>query len=279
MNSFIKNHLEILHINNFINPDIELRALLNKASLSKKEIIFSNFDESQINLDLFQSIFERRLKKEPLAKIFKEKYFWKYSFNVNINVIDPRPETEILIETVEKYFQNKKQKLKIIDLGTGSGCLAISIAKEYKNSMVVASDISNLALDVAKSNSKKYNLDNQIKFRCCDWVDTLDIFDVIVSNPPYLSDHEYKNTGKEIKNYEPKIALKGGKDGLSCYRRLAYKIPKITHHNSLCFLEIGHKQRNECIKIFEEFGMYCIDIIADYQNYDRVLVLKKINKY
>ena len=133
MNNFIKTHLEIFNEKNFSNPIIELRALLNKASILKKEIILSNFNINQINLSLFQSAFERRIKKEPLSKIFKEKDFWKYSFAVNENVLDPRPETELIIESVEKYFHNKKQKLKIIDLGTGSGCLAISLAKEYKN--------------------------------------------------------------------------------------------------------------------------------------------------
>ena len=275
MNNFIKTHLEIFNENNFSNPIIELRALLNKASILEKEIILSNFNINQINLSLFQSAFERRIKKEPLSKIFKEKDFWKYSFAVNENVLDPRPETELIIESVEKYFQNKKQKLKIIDLGTGSGCLAISLAKEYKNSMITATDISKSALDVAKKNSKKFNVCKQIKFKCCNWFETKENFDVLVTNPPYLTDYEYKNLCNEIKLYEPNIALRGGKDGLSCFREIAYKIQKITHFKSLCFIEIGHNQKDNCIKIVAEFGIHCTDIIVDYQNYDRILVLKK----
>ena len=153
MNNFIKTHLEIFNQKNFSDPIIELRALLNKASILEKEIILSNFNINQINLSLFQSAFQRRIKKEPLSKIFKEKEFWKYNFVVNENVLDPRPESELLIEAVEKYFQNKKQKIKIIDIGTGSGCLAVSLAKEYENSMITATDISKSALDVAKKNS------------------------------------------------------------------------------------------------------------------------------
>ena len=275
MNNFIKTHLEVLYEKNFTDPVIELRALLNKTSILKKEIILTNFNINQINLNLFQSAFERRIKMEPLAKIFKEKEFWKYNFAVNENVLDPRPESELLIEAVEKYFQNKKQKLKIIDIGTGSGCLAVSLAMEYKNSMITATDISKSALDVAKKNSKKFNVYEQIKFKCCNWFETKENFDVVVTNPPYLTNNEYNNLSKEIKLYEPKIALRGGKDGLSCFREIAYKIQKITHFKSLCFVEIGYNQKDKCIKIFEEFDMYCTDIIVDYQNYERILIFKR----
>ena len=280
MNNFIKTHLKVLYEKNFTDPVIELRALLNKTSILKKEIILTNFNISQINLNLFQSAFERRIKMEPLAKIFKEKEFWKYTFAVNENVLDPRPESELLIEGVEKYFQNKKQKLKIIDIGTGSGCLAVSLAMEYKNSMITATDISKSALDVAKKNSKTFNVCEQIKFKCCNWFETKENFDVVVTNPPYLTNNEYYNLSKEIKLYEPEICLKGGKDGLSCFREIAYKIQKITHFKSLFFVEIGYNQKDKCIKIFKEFDMYCIDTIVDYQNYERILIFnkKKLNK-
>jgi release factor glutamine methyltransferase len=209
MNNFIKTHLEVLHRKNFTDPVIELRALLNKTSILKKEIILTNFDINHININLFHSAFERRIKMEPLAKIFKEKEFWKYNFAVNKNVLDPRPESELLIEAVEKYFQNKKQKLKIIDIGTGSGCLAVSLAMEYKNSMITATDISKSALDVAKKNSKNGNVCQQIKFKCCNWCAIKENFDVGVTNPPYLTDNEYNNLSKEIKLHEPKIAFIG----------------------------------------------------------------------
>ena len=275
MNNFIKTHLEILKEKNFFDPVIELRALLNKTSILKKEIILTNFDINQINLNLFKSSFARRIKMEPLAKIFKEKEFWKYNISVNENVLDPRPESELLIEAVEKYFKNKKQKLKIIDIGTGSGCLAVSLAMEYKNSMITATDISKSALDVAEKNSKKFNVCEQIKFKCCDWYETKENFDVVVTNPPYLTNNEYNNLSKEIKLYEPKIALRGGKDGLSCFREIAYKIREITDFNSFCFVEIGYNQKDKCIKIFEEFDMCCTDIIVDYQNYERILIFKR----
>ena len=153
--------------------------------------------------------------------------------------------------------------------------MAISLAKEYKNSIITATDISKSALNVAKRNSKKFNVCKQIKFKCCNWCKTKENFDIVVTNPPYLTDYEYKNLSNGIKLYEPEIALRGGKNGLFCFREIASKIQKITHFKSLCFVEIGHNQKYNCIKIFEEFDIYCTDIIVDYQNYERILVLKK----
>ena len=165
-------------------------------------------------------------------------------------------------------------------MGTGSGCLAISLAKEYKNSLITATDISTSALEMAKKNSKRFNVCNQIIFKHCSWFETGKSFDIVVSNPPYLSDREYTNVSKEIKLYEPEIALRGGKDGFSCFREIAFKIHGIIHSESLCFLEIGYNQKNNCIKIFEEFDISCKDVILDYKNYERVLVFnKKLNNY
>ena len=113
----------------FDYPEIELRALLNRASAIDKEIFFSNFEIKQIDIQIFKESFDRRLKKEPISKIFNSKSFWKYNFYVNQFVLDPRPETELIIEKVLNYFPNKNKKLKILDLCTGSGCLAISLAK------------------------------------------------------------------------------------------------------------------------------------------------------
>ena len=172
---------------------------------------------------------------------------------------------------------NEKKVIRsiILDIGTGSGCLAIALALEYEHSTITATDISKPALDVAEKNSKKYNTCNQIQFICCDWINKIGVYDLIVSNPPYLSENEYNNTDKEIKIYEPKTAFLAGKDGLKCFRELAKILQKISHNNSLCIIEIGHDQKKECINIFREFGMDYIDIITDYQNYERILVLKK----
>ena len=274
-NNFLNKYLKLLKNNNFSYPEIELRYILNKSSKSKEDIILSNFNEDKIDINLFKFSFFRRLKHEPIAKIFNEKFFWKYKFYVNANVLDPRPESELLIETIKKYYQNIYKKLKIIDMGTGTGCLAISLAKEYLNSKIIATDISKKAIEVAKKNSLRLNTVNQIKFVNCNWFSKKEIYDIVVCNPPYLSFKDYEKTSYEIKKYEPRLALLGGEDGLLEYKKIALKIRNILNYGTLCFFEIGCSQRHKIVNIFEEIGLKCIDIIRDYQKYERVLVLKK----
>jgi len=277
MSNFLKVHLNILKEQKFVYPEVELRVLLNKSSNIDKEIIFSNFQLNQINCNLFNIAFNRRIKNEPISKIFNNKYFWKYNFFVNQNVLDPRPETELIIEQVLQHYNNKKQKINILDIGTGSGCLAISLAKEYFKASITATDISSKALEVANLNAKKLNCLNRIKFLECNLINCHNYYDVIVSNPPYLTAKDYQNVSKDVKLYDPKIALFGGYDGLLYYRNLASLLPKIMSPSSLSFIEIGKDQKTKCIDLFEEKGMCCIDIIKDMQNFDRLLILKKIN--
>lgn len=275
MNNFIKNHLEILQNNHFTHPEIELRALFNKTSKSGKELILSNFETKQINISIFKKAFKRRLNKEPVAKIFNEKEFWKSKFFVNSDVLDPRPETELIIEAVKKYFPNKDAKYNIADLGTGSGCLAISLSLEYLRSKITATDISKNALKIAKKNSIDLDVYNHINFICCNWINFNDYYDIIVSNPPYLSLSEYNNSETSLRNFEPRIALIGGKDGLSSYTEIAPKIAKVSSKKTISFIEIGQGQRADCVEIFNKFGFECIDILADYQSIERILILRK----
>ena len=273
MNDFLNLHLKKLS-NHFDYPELELRVLLNKSSIIDKEIFFSNFAIKQIDIQIFKESFDRRLKKEPISKIFNSKEFWKYNFYVNKFVLDPRPETEFIIEKVLNYFPNKKKKLKILDLCTGSGCIAISLAKEYLNAKVTATDISSKALKVAKINSQKIYCNN-IKFIQCDLLDKISKYDIVVSNPPYLSKNDYENISDEIKLFEPKIALFAKSNGYEFYNRLANLLPKIISNKSMVFIEIGHSQAEKCIKIFESSKLKCLEIIKDYQNLDRGIILNK----
>ena len=275
MSSFLKDQLNILKEKNFLYPEMELRVLLNKSSISNKEIIFSNFQINQIDIDVFQKAFHRRINKEPVSKIFNEKNFWKYNFFVNQHVLDPRPETELIIEKVIKYFPKKNQKLKILDIGSGSGCLAISLAKEYCNAKIVATDISIKALEVAHINAEKYNCINQIEFINCNLAGELKFYDIIITNPPYLSELEYKKTDKEIQLFEPKIALVGGLDGLKFYRELSNILPQIMSFNSLVFVEIGCTQADKITQIFKRNEINYLEIVKDIQQLNRLLVLKK----
>tara|TARA_B100000965_G_scaffold406540_1_gene446016 strand:+ start:3980 stop:4813 length:834 start_codon:yes stop_codon:yes gene_type:complete len=276
MNNFLLNYFKILSKKNFDNPFIEIKALINNSRSVKNEIILSNFDESNINVEVFKKSFERRLKLEPISKIFNKKDFWDFTFFVNHSVLDPRPETELIIDTAKKYLINKNQKYKIADLGTGSGCLAICLAKEFCNSNIVATDISKKALIVAKKNSSNLKTFKQIEFINCDWINNNENFDLVVSNPPYLSKKEYENLSNEIKFYEPKLSLYGGTDGLDCYKKLAHHFKKIGHKNTIYIVEIGYNQKSQCIDIFRNSSLKCLEIIKDYQSHNRILVLKNL---
>jgi len=220
MDNFIINHINILK-NNFANPELELKILLKNSSFKKTDIIFSNFKIKEINLEKFNNAFKRRVKREPISKIFNVKSFWKYDFIVNENVLDPRPDTELIIEQILYYFPNKNKSLKILDMFTGSGCLAISIAKEYSSSLVTGTDISSKAIKIAKANAINLNCAHQINFIKCNIINTILKYDIIVANPPYLSDSEYMKTSKEIQLFEPKIAFIAAENGYAYYKRIS----------------------------------------------------------
>ena len=275
MNNFIKNHLNEIKKLNFPNPELELRVILNHSSIGNKEIFLNNFNIDKINLQKFKSVFKRKMQHEPVSKIFKKKEFWSLDFYVNQFVLDPRPESEFLIQTIQKYFTNLYSNIKICDLGTGSGCLAITLAKIYKKSKITATDISKKALLVAKRNAKKHNLENQIKFINYNWISTNEKFDLVISNPPYLSFGQYDNCEINVKKFEPKIALVGGQDGLESYRQISRIANSILNNNSFLFIEIGRSQAADIKKIFRNHNINLIKIIKDYQEMDRVLVLKK----
>ncbi len=262
--------------NNVPNPELDLKILLQNSSYNNKEIILSNIDIKNIDIDRFILLINKRLKNEPISKIIGNKFFWKSEFYVNKHVLDPRPETETIIEEVLANIKNKKKSISILDIGTGSGCLAISLALELPYSKITAIDISKNAIEVAKKNIKKYNLSEQINLKLTDFKNVSEKFDIIVANPPYINENEYENLQLEIKNYEPKIALIGGVDGLQFYNIFALKIEKLMNINSLFFCEIGHNQLKSCIQIFNKTNLKLKKITKDINNIDRTLTFLKI---
>lgn len=274
MNRFILDHLYKLNIC-FLNPELELRILLNKSTLKNKEIILSNFNFEDIDLIKFNNYFQRRMKNEPISKILQLKSFWKYDFYVNNDVLDPRPETELILEKILELFPIKEEPLNILDMCTGSGCLAICLAKEYLNADIVATDLSSKAIKVAKINEKNLNCLNRINFINCDLINKINKFDIVVCNPPYLSELEYKKTSLEIQNFEPKMALVASKNGYEFYYRLSKILPKILHKTSLALIEIGSLQAEKTIDIFKANKIKTIKLVKDIQNLDRLLILNK----
>ena len=276
MNDFISSKLNKLKEKKISSPEIDLRILLNHSKCSNNEIILSNFKIEQINLNLFNSLFKRRLAHEPISKILNKKSFWKDDFYVNQFVLDPRPETETIIEESYILIKDKKAKFRILDIGTGSGAIAISLAREFKNAEITAIDISNEAIQVANKNINEKKLQNQIKLQECSLDSINSKFDLIVSNPPYLSENELEHISLEIKNFEPKIALYGGEDGLNFYREFAKKIPNILEKNAYFIIEIGENQFNDCKEIFGSSRLNLLKKMQDLQKKDRIMVFSKL---
>ncbi len=276
MNDFILDNLNKLKDNKITNPEIDLRILLNLSKCNKNEIILSTFKLDQIDINIFNILLERRLANEPISKIINKKNFWKDEFFVNNFVLDPRPETEGIIEESNIYINNKKSNIKILDIGTGSGAIAISLAREFINAKITAIDVSNEAIKVAKKNIIKKKLVDRIKLKKTSIEFIYDQYDLIVSNPPYLTKKEIINSSKEIKNFEPEIALNGGDDGLKFYRNFAKNVPKLMKNYSYFIFEIGENQFEVCREIFSNSSLKFEKKALDLQKKDRIMVYSKL---
>ena len=276
MNDLIKESLIKLKQKNINNPELDLRILLKHSSKINNEIILSNLNLDNINIAKFKKSLQKRINRQSIAKIINNKSFWKYNFYVNNFVLDPRPETELIIEQVLNIYKNKNLKLKILDIGTGSGCIAISLAKEFKNASITAIDISQEALEVAAKNSKIHNCSKQIQLKLIDFKNINSKFDLIVSNPPYLTNNQFNNTDPEVKNFEPKLALVGGDDGLKFYREYSNTLQNLMNKNAYFVCEIGINQRQDCEEIFQNSGLHLVNIVDDLQGIERILSFSKI---
>ena len=276
MNNLIKESLIKLKQKNINNPELDLRILLKHASKKNNEIILSNLNLDNIDIDKFKTSLQKRINRQSIAKIINNKSFWKYDFYVNNFVLDPRPETELIIEQALNIYRNKNLKLKILDIGTGSGCIAISLAKEFKNASITAIDISKEALEVAEKNLKIHNCYNQIQLKMIDFKNINSKFDLIVSNPPYLTNEQFNNADPEVKNFEPKLALVGGDDGLKFYKEYSNILKNLMNKKAYFVCEIGINQRQNCEEIFQNSGLHLTNIVHDLQGIERILSFSKI---
>ena len=212
----------------------------------------------------------KRLNNMPVEKIFKRSYFFGLEFKVDENVLSPRPESEILVETAIKYIKENNYKT-VLDMCTGSGCLAISVKKNVDVEMM-ASDISSKALQIAKQNAKNNNVD--IEFAKSDMFNNIDKkFDLIISNPPYIDSEEVKTLDKEVVNYDPLIALDGGEFGLKYYNIIHNNLRKYLNEGGLLILEIGEDQKDLLTMLYNDFNL--VECIKDYAGFDRVMVFKR----
>lgn len=271
------NSINLLKDKGILTANLDVKILLAfLLNIDTKEIInYFNNEISNEFLNNFQKLLSRRLNREPIANIIGKKAFWDYDFIVNENVLTPRPDSETLIEAVLENYKDKNQKLNILDLGTGSGCLILTLLSIYQNSQGLAIDISDQALEIAKQNAKLLKID-RIKFLKNNWNNNIDKkFDIIISNPPYIPKKEIEILEPEVNKYNPLLALDGGNDGLDCYKYLAENLQKNCKKNTKIFLEIGKNQENDIIEIFKNNKFELLKMYKDINGIIRILELKK----
>ena len=276
--NILSEGINILQKNKIANPQLDSEILLSNSIKRDKKHIILNPKEilNSEQLGKFKSLIERRKKGEPIAYIINKKEFWKDEFFVNKDVLIPRPDSELIIEQVLKIY-SKDVQLQVLDIGTGSGCILLSILKERYNFYGTGIDISKKSINVSKFNAKQLNLTNRVKFFHSS-VDNFNNgkYDIIVSNPPYIEQLSLKYLEKDVVNFEPKLALSGGFDGFSKIRKVINKASILIKKNGKFILEIGFNQKNKVIKILKEEGFYVNKAIKDYGNNDRCIISTKI---
>ena len=257
-----KNYKDLLNHNiqtAKIDSEVILANILNttRINLITKQDVTLNKEQE----DLFSKLVERRKQKEPVAYILNKKEFWNENYFVDKRVLIPRPETEILIELLLKKIKDKNKAYKVLDLGCGSGCLLISFLKEMQKSQGIGVDISSNALEVAKKNIELHNLNNRAKLVRLDLLTlhTKDKFDVIFSNPPYLSSSDYAKLSDDVKNFEPKQALVGGFNGVLYYKKIIALAQSALKKNGYLALELGDRQYRTISKLLQDHSFRILD--------------------
>jgi release factor glutamine methyltransferase len=270
--------INILKKNNIPNPYLDSEILLSESINEDKKFIILNSKKILNNkqLDIFNSFIDRRKNGEPIAYLVKKKEFWKNEFYINKDVLIPRPDTELIIEQVLKTYP-KQTQLQVLDIGTGSGCIILSIIKERPNFYGTGIDISKKSINVSKINAKQLNLTSRVKFIHSS-VDNFNIgkYDLVVSNPPYIESLSLKYLEKDVVNFEPKLALSGGFDGFSKIRKVISKTSTLIKKNGKFILEIGFNQKNKVKEMLKKKSFYVNKTIKDYGNNDRCIISTKI---
>ena len=257
---------------------IDSQILISKAlRVNKKNVLLNLKKEIPIkNLDYFKFLVNQRMNKKPIAYILRKKEFWKYDFYVNQNVLIPRPDTEIIIENVLELTKNRS-KLNILDIGVGSGCIILSILKERNNFVGVGIDICKKSLNICKINSYYLGVSGRLKLIKSDVDNFLNgKYDLIVSNPPYIKKSTLKYLEKDVIGFEPKLALDGGREGLSVIRKVIERSSRLIKKNGILILEIGYDQKKQVKKILMNEGFFIKKSTKDLAGNDRCIISLKI---
>ena len=273
----IKDACRELKKNKISSALLDSELLLSQVIKKDRKFILLNLDKEldENTQNSFRDLILKRSRGKPLAYLTGIKSFWKYDFKVNEKVLIPRPDTEIIIEQVLRIYKNKNY-LNLLEVGVGSGCIALSILKEKKFFSGTGIDLSQDCVEICRYNAKKLGVSNRIKLLKSD-VDKLIFhkYDLIVSNPPYIKKFDLNKLNREVINYEPKLALDGGLEGLSIIRKVIKKSSELIKKNGKLILEIGYDQRLPVKKMLNENNFYINKIVKDLAKNDRCIVSTK----
>jgi release factor glutamine methyltransferase len=267
-------------------PRLSAELLLSHVLGLKRIELYTQFDKpvAKPQLDALRGLVKRAGEYEPVAYLTGKTEFYSLELNITSDCMIPRPETELLVQRAIEFLRTRCGPQFVCDLCTGSGCIAVAIAKNFAEARIIATDISAAALDVAAKNVEKHQLTGRITLLQGDLFEPLvrpldvDQFDLIVCNPPYVSAAEYEALAKNVKDYEPRIALFAGDDGLDIYRRIIEKADQFLRPAAALMLEIGYAQGPAVRELLDRTGAFAeIRIEKDFHNNDRIVAAKKIS--
>jgi len=260
------------------NSKLDSKLLLCHVAEIGPGSLFSNMDR-ELNIETlqrFEKLVQRRVLREPVSHLIGQREFWSLSFDVSSDVLDPRPASETLIQAAIDFVGNKEKVISTLDIGTGSGCLIISLLTELPFARGVGVDISEAALIIARRNAEKNLVKNRINFFKSFWgKDISEKFEVILCNPPYISEAEREFLEPEVCDYEPDYALFGGQDGLSAYRQLAPNIYRLLKPEGFAVLECGRGQAKSVIEIFSDADFKHVETRLDFDRIERCCIFRR----
>ena len=274
----IKEGFLKLKKNNVSSALLDSQLLMSKTIKQDQKFIILNprKDLKDYDYEHFKELISYRAKGKPVAYLTGIKSFWNYDFFLNDKVLIPRPDSELIVDQVLKIYKNKR-KINFLEVGVGSGCLILSILKEKKLFSGTGIDISDHSIKISNINAKNLKIENRIKLYKSD-IDNFNLgkYDLIISNPPYIKKLDFKNLKKDVSKFEPRLALDGGLEGLSCFRKIIKKSSELIKNHGKLILEIAFDQKRDVAKILTDNGFYINKILKDLANNDRCIISTKI---
>ena len=276
----ISNGYRILKDNNMKSAMIDSELLIANVIKKSREFVVLNSNEviSEKELCIFKDMINQRSAGKPIAYLINKKFFWKNEFFINKNVLIPRPDTEVIIEEVLKVYKNRTN-INFLDIGFGSGCILLSILKERRDFRATGVDISKHAFKVCEINAYKLGVSNRVKLINSD-IDKFSLgkYDLIISNPPYIKNSDLKYLEKDVREFEPNLALNGGLDGISEIRKVIKKSSELIKFGGKLILEIAYNQKQEVKKLLKVNGFYINSVVKDLGKNDRCIISTKIDE-